>query len=197
LRVLLPRPTADEGARATLEFGAKLADGLLEGDARRQAEAEDIGPMDGQRPDHQADLAARFMLASNVMIAAEAAAMSAAGAIEIEAWHKGAVPDTAKAAERGEQVRLLRDVFGNPFRPPSPIDPAWLAWNDGAVARLALAAYEERQLPSALLDPARLAVLADALEEAGCSDAGLLGHLRGEGPHVRGCWAVDQILGGG
>ncbi|HKB40626.1 MAG TPA: hypothetical protein VKD72_29640, partial [Gemmataceae bacterium] len=43
--------------------------------------------------------------------------------------------------------------------------------------------------------PARLAVLADALEDAGCSDADLLSHLRGSGPHVRGCWAVDLILG--
>jgi hypothetical protein len=40
-----------------------------------------------------------------------------------------------------------------------------------------------------------LAVLADALEEAGCADAGLLGHLRSRGPHVRGCWALDLILG--
>jgi hypothetical protein len=38
-------------------------------------------------------------------------------------------------------------------------------------------------------------VLADALEEVGCTDAGLLGHLRGPGPHVRGCWAVDLLLG--
>jgi hypothetical protein len=40
-----------------------------------------------------------------------------------------------------------------------------------------------------------LPVLADALEEAGCSEAELLGHLRGLGPHVRGCWAVDLLLG--
>jgi hypothetical protein len=38
-------------------------------------------------------------------------------------------------------------------------------------------------------------VLADALEDAGCSDAGLLGHLRSPGPHVRGCWALDLVLG--
>ena len=41
----------------------------------------------------------------------------------------------------------------------------------------------------------RLAVLADAVEEAGGTDAALLGHLRGAGPHVRGCWAVDALLG--
>jgi hypothetical protein len=63
------------------------------------------------------------------------------------------------------------------------------------VPRLARAAYEERHLPPGRLDAARLAVLADALEEAGCADAGLLDHLRGLGPHVRGCWAVDLAFG--
>ena len=70
-----------------------------------------------------------------------------------------------------------------------------LAWNAGAVRRLAEAAYAERQLPAGALDPARLAVLADALEEAGCTDADLLGHLRGPGPHVRGCWVIDLLSG--
>jgi hypothetical protein len=41
---------------------------------------------------------------------------------------------------------------------------------------------------------ARLVVLADALEEAGCQDWEFLAHLRGPGPHVRGCWALDLIL---
>lgn len=45
------------------------------------------------------------------------------------------------------------------------------------------------------LDPARLAVLSDALEEAGCAEAALLTHLRSPGPHVRGCWALDLVLG--
>jgi hypothetical protein len=47
------------------------------------------------------------------------------------------------------------------------------------------------------LDVARLAVLADALEDPGCADADLLSHLRGPGMHVRGCWAVDLLLGWG
>src|SRR5207245_2405199 len=74
--------------------------------------------------------------------------------------------------------------------PPPPIRPAG---QDGVVARLARAAYEERTLPAGLLDPARRGVLADALEENGCGDAQLLGHLRGPGPHVRGCFAVDLL----
>jgi hypothetical protein len=97
------------------------------------------------------------------------------------------------AAERAAQCDLLRDVFGDPDWPPS-IDPAWRAWQGGIVVALARAAYEERSLPAGTLDSARLAVLADALDEAGCADPALLGHLRGAGPHVRGCFAVDAIL---
>ena len=48
-------------------------------------------------------------------------------------------------------------------------------------------------LPSGELDPTRLAILGDALEEAG-SGAELLEHLRTPGPHVRGCYVVDLIL---
>jgi hypothetical protein len=62
------------------------------------------------------------------------------------------------------------------------------------VKRLAEGAYEQRDMPAGTLDPARAAVLADALEEAGCADADLLRHLHGPGPHVRGCWALDFIL---
>jgi hypothetical protein len=92
-------------------------------------------------------------------------------------------------AESAQQAALLRDIFGDPFR------PAALGRCVTPTARdLALAAYEQRQLPAGLLDPARLAVLADALEDGGCDDASLLGHLRGPGPHVRGCHAVDLCL---
>jgi hypothetical protein len=86
---------------------------------------------------------------------------------------------------------LVRELFGNPFRPLPPLP----TWHDGLVVRLAQAAYEERLLPSGHLDPARLAVLADALLDAGCTEAALLGHLRGDGPHCRGCFAVDVLLG--
>jgi hypothetical protein len=40
-----------------------------------------------------------------------------------------------------------------------------------------------------------LAILADALFDAGCDNEELLTHCRADGPHVRGCWAVDLILG--
>ena len=96
---------------------------------------------------------------------------------------------------RTAQVVALRDIFGNPFRLAPVIEPAVLAWNDRTVVRLAQRAYEERSLPDGTLDLARLAILADALEEAGVTDTLLLKHLRGPGPHVRGCFAIDAILG--
>jgi hypothetical protein len=110
------------------------------------------------------------------------------------AWFAGYVGDDMPAGREGEwkrQAALLRDIFGNPFRPVA-IKPAW---RTQTVSNLATAAYEERALPSGELDTARLAVLADALEEAGCDNADMLTHCRQPGPHVRGCWVVDLILG--
>ncbi len=87
----------------------------------------------------------------------------------------------------GPMARLLRDLFGNPFRPPCPLGASVRRWNGGAAERLAGAIYEGGRFED-------LPVLADLLEEAGCCDADLLGHLRGPGPHAKGCWAVDLIL---
>jgi hypothetical protein len=90
--------------------------------------------------------------------------------------------------EAHAQIKLLWDVFGNPFRPSLPLPPAVLAWNDGAIPKLAQAIYDERAFD-------RLPLLADALEQAGCHDADILAHCRHPGPHVRGCWVVDLLLG--
>jgi hypothetical protein len=98
----------------------------------------------------------------------------------------------AEKRERGEQACLLRDCFANPLREPSPGELVLSSGRD-LISRLALGAYEERQLPSGHLDPIRLAILADALDESGCTDSDILGHLRSPGPHVRGCWALDAV----
>ncbi|WP_238602500.1 hypothetical protein [Fimbriiglobus ruber] len=79
---------------------------------------------------------------------------------------------------------LLRDIFGNPFRPPS-VDPAWLT---STVLALARQMYDAR-------DFALIPILADALQDAGCDSDDILAHCRGDGPHVRGCWVVDLLLG--
>jgi hypothetical protein len=95
--------------------------------------------------------------------------------------------DEAAAALRRALIALLRDIFGNPFR-SSILDPAWLRANDGTVERLACGIAEElcfEQMP----------ILGDALEDAGCSDAAILEHCRGPGPHVHGCWVIDLLMG--
>jgi hypothetical protein len=101
-------------------------------------------------------------------------------------------PEANKAAGAW-LAAVIRDLFGDPFRPVT-FSPSLLA---PTVASLASAAYEHRLMPSGHLDPARLAVLADALLDAGCDDVQLLEHLRGEGPHWRGCFAVDAVLSKG
>jgi hypothetical protein len=69
-----------------------------------------------------------------------------------------------------------------------------LTWWDGVIPKLAEGVYENRILPSGHFDEGRVAVLADAIEEAGCTDAEILGHLRGPGPHAPGCHVVDRLL---
>jgi hypothetical protein len=91
------------------------------------------------------------------------------------------------AEESASQVRLLRCLFGNPFH-PATIRPEWLTFAGGTIFGLARAIYDERAFE-------RLPVLADALEETGCTDAAILAHLRGSAEHARGCWVVDLLLG--
>jgi hypothetical protein len=79
---------------------------------------------------------------------------------------------------------ILRCIFGNPFRPVA-FAPEWRT--ETAVA-LAAGIYDERAFD-------RLPILADALEEAGCDHPDVLRHCRGPGPHARGCWVVDGVLG--
>jgi hypothetical protein len=79
---------------------------------------------------------------------------------------------------------IIRDIFGNPFR-PTAADPYWITSTAAALAR---SVYAERAFD-------RLPILADALEDAGCDQSDVLAHCRGDGPHARGCWAVDLILG--
>lgn len=133
---------------------------------------------------------------------------------------------------------VLREIVGNPLRPMT-LPPAEYLRYDGIEVRstpilsrhryatpqvlsLAQAAYDERHMSSSVLNPDRLAILADSLEEEGCKNHTLLLHLRGYvrhyGPlvhdrsqyllqddcwyykrsdcqHYRGCWALDLILG--
>ncbi len=89
--------------------------------------------------------------------------------------------------EKQTHCHLIRDIFGNLFF-NAVAAPEWLAWNFGTVPTLAQSIYDDRAFD-------RLPILADALEDAGCTNAAILNHCRGPGPHVRGCWVVDLLLG--
>jgi hypothetical protein len=95
---------------------------------------------------------------------------------------RGACPSEERA-----QCMIIREIFGNPFR-SFKVVPNWIAWNDGTVTRIAQAVYDERAFD-------RMPILADALEEAGCTDQDILAHCRSSGGHVRGCWVMDLCLG--
>ncbi|MBP3953754.1 hypothetical protein J8F10_00365 [Gemmata sp. G18] len=82
------------------------------------------------------------------------------------------------------QTWLTRDIFGNPFRPVT-FSPSW---RTSTAVALASQMYESR-------DFGAMPILADALQDAGCDSADVLDHCRGPGPHVRGCWVVDLVLG--
>jgi hypothetical protein len=92
--------------------------------------------------------------------------------------------DKLYLCELGAHCELARDIFGNPFR-PATLDPSW---RTSTVLALAQGIYEERAFD-------RMPILADALEDGGCSDPQILNHCRGPGPHVRGCFVIDLILG--
>jgi hypothetical protein len=79
---------------------------------------------------------------------------------------------------------LLRCVFPNPLRRPTMLP----AWRTQDVVGLARGIYEDRAFD-------RLPILADALMDAGCDNEQVLGHCLSDGPHVRGCFAVDLVLG--
>jgi hypothetical protein len=108
-----------------------------------------------------------------------------------QAWRLGEMsPNNSKVLpelfleQSARGAALVRDVFGNVFRPVT----LNTAWPTTPVTSLAQAMYDSR-------DFAAMPILADALEEAGCNNPDILVHCRGDGPHVRGCWVVDLILG--
>jgi hypothetical protein len=114
--------------------------------------------------------------------------------VELMTWLPGGVIDRIiccaealtipRCDDNKHIVVLLHDVVDNPFRPIS-IDPAWLRWHDGLLVSMAQKMYDSR-------DFGDRPVLADAIEEAGCSDQDILSHCRQPSEHVRGCWLVDR-----
>jgi hypothetical protein len=90
----------------------------------------------------------------------------------------------SRKTEQAVQSHILRDIFGNPFRPVK----LSTAWRTDTTVALATQMYESR-------DFSAMPILADALQDAGCDNEDILDHCRGPGSHVRGCWVVDLVLG--
>jgi hypothetical protein len=95
------------------------------------------------------------------------------------------VPERAWSDLAAPLRATVLEVGGNPFR-EVPFAPAW---RTDTVLALARGAYARREFGA-------LPILADALQDAGCDSDDLLNHLRDQRQvHVRGCWALDAVLG--
>lgn len=188
----------DERARQAVVSAERFADGLILSDeleeARRLAIAEMGAEPYGTKAYHAASAAmatTRTDWSPAVLAGHAAFGAYASGERTVigEARRSRAVRERQKSAKAGirrdkaTEAGLLRDIFGNPFRLTS-FDPVWLT---PTVRALANGIYQDHAFD-------RLPILADALEEAGCNDAEILGHLRSLGPHVRGCWPLDLLL---
>ena len=164
----------DERSRNAVDVAERFADGKAkygELDAAAVAAKAVSGP---------GASAARNVVRSSANVASWFTAFASRFDSEREA---AGVPDQT---EHEAQAELLRDIFGNPFH-HIVVNQAWLT---PAVVSQAQTIYEDRAFD-------RLLTLAVALEEAGCNNADILAHCRGIGPHVRGCWLVDLVLGKG
>jgi hypothetical protein len=163
----------DERGRALVAVVERYADGLV------PPAAVDTAFTEGRSDAASQAVRALGGIGHNPWRGALAAAEWAARALAEAAGH---IP-----REREAQTELIREVFGDPFRRVER-EHRWLVFQNRLVLKLALAAYRDRSFDT-------LPILADALEDAGCTEQALLDHLRSPGPHVLGCWALDVILG--
>ena len=176
----------DERSRRAVETAERYADGQATAGELRIAEESASAAI----RDHRGLLEITVPAMDAKMAAAKNLSIKHIISIDAKLLASKNVPlqQCLPAARDAEKCRLLHCIFGNPFRPAPAVDPSWLAWNGGTVAKLAAGIYDERRF-------ADLPILADALEEAGCTDPALLAHCRGGSEHVRGCWVVDVLTG--
>jgi hypothetical protein len=176
----------DERSRNAVEGSERFADRLLSEQELDwlMAAAEEAQPGDSS-PREWAAAAARWVAKSyslsrytQVPFLAACAAGGVTGGMDHEERSR------AMAPELDVHCALFRCILGNPFR-PVVVDPSW---RTSTVVALAVGIHDERAFD-------RLPILADALQDAGCEDAELLGHCRNPGPHARGCWVLDLVLG--
>jgi hypothetical protein len=188
----------DDRSRRAVEVTERFADGMAGEIELEASQAEAGAAVPRQNPARGASRGTKSWRNAQVLHAVTTAAWWTASSPRYACTVAKATATVAKNRGLGWgnwQVHLLRCIFGNPFTPPPAIDPAWLAWDGSRITKMASTIYETRLLPSGHLDIARLGVLADALEEAGAADEEVLAHLRAPGPHVRGCFVVDAVLG--
>lgn len=179
----------DQPYRNLIRLVEQYADGLLNPEDLRRAHraAETEAFEDNLELQNQGMRTRRLSKRMAPVFAAVHASMAEA------AWEAAiSAMEAAQRAEKratawAEQCAILRDIFGNPFRPAPAVDPSWLAWHEATVPRIAQSLYEQHRFES-------LPILADALEEAGCDNAALLDHCRLPAKHVRGCWLLDSLL---
>jgi tetratricopeptide (TPR) repeat protein len=169
--------------RHAVEVGEQIADGVATDEARQEA-VERANSRVGLGA-----LACRLCLHDDAVDAARRGLDAASGCTvrlsQLPAEQKNAAADAERARnEKIHQAALLRDIFGNPFGTVE-FDPAW---RTSDVVALAQQMYDSR-------DFSAMPVLADALQDAGCEDEDIFDHCRGSGPHYRGCWVVDLVLG--
>lgn len=169
----------DERSRAAVEVAELFADGLTD-DARLTAAHDAANAVVREMP---GELKSSSACLACCAAASAANPMNACIAVS-NALIEAAQGDAITAETRVLHGALLRDLAGNPFRRVH-FDPLWRT--DTAVA-LARQMYEAR-------DFSALPILADALQDASCDSTEVLDHCRGTGPHARGCWVVDSVLG--
>jgi hypothetical protein len=170
-----------EASRSILSESEFLADGPTQPTADKMdlcwRANSVVAPFDRQYPTKQ-------FPSAEVRIQRDAAAAVCYAVVPNELWGAVSYFWEIDPAEKAAHSIVIRDVFGNPFR-PTTVDPSWLTTNVGQLARFI---YDSRAFD-------RLPLLGDALEDAGCDDATILSHCRTPGEHVRGCWVVDLLLG--
>lgn len=181
---LLPGPKS----RCAVEILEQFAEGMATEETLKKARQE---AWEDANLDHNPERKQNHIEATISAVVMEDVLSVLSATAQATGWGKLGNWETNKLPEYREQSVLVREVFGNPFKPAS-IDASW---QTSTTLALAKAAYEQRAMPSGELDPTLLAILADALEDAGCTDLQILNHCRRLGVHVRGCWVVDLLLG--
>jgi hypothetical protein len=162
----------DERSWAAVEVASRAADGRASEDERVQAFLEAYSAANWSYESDPAAVVAAYTCGYRSQMAEVPSRMLRAFAFDINVN-----PERVGCG-------LVKDIFGNPFRPVRFVPK----WRTDDVLGLARGIYEERAFD-------RLPLLGDALMDAGCDQEEILAHCRSDGPHARGCWVVDLVLG--